>query len=84
MESQKTIDDAADDRDADRRQVELVDLRNRLKAMVHWRDCLAAQMAIADAEIAADARTFATLSGDFVKPTLDQLRRMLFDKKPAA
>jgi len=58
---------------------ELVVLRNRLKAMIHWRDRLATELAKVDAEITADAGTFRTLNGDLVRPTLDQLRRMLFD-----
>jgi len=60
--------------------VELATLRKRLKFTVGYRDKLATHLAEVEAEIAADARAFATLNGDFVRPTLEQLRRMLFDE----
>lgn len=62
-------------------RVELDDLRNRLKSAIQWRDVLANHLAKVEAEIAADARAFATLNGDFVRPTIDQLRRTLFEKE---
>lgn len=49
----------------------------RLRAAIHKRDRLAEALAQADAEISADARKFADLCGNTVKPTLEQLRRML-------
>jgi hypothetical protein len=58
---------------------EMARLRKRLKDAIRWRDQLDRALRRAEAEIFADARTFATLNGDFVRPTLEQLRRMLFD-----
>ena len=56
-------------------------LKRRLRAVIQWRDRLAAELAKVDAELAQDARTFRTLNGDLVAPTLEQLRRMLFDER---
>ena len=60
---------------------ELAGLKRRIRATIHWRDKLAFELAKVDAELAADARTFRTLNGDLVAPTLPQLRRMLFDER---
>ena len=61
--------------------VELANLRRSLREAIRWRDRLASELAKVDAEIATDAGTFRTLNGDLVRPTLDQLRRMLFEEK---
>ena len=60
---------------------DLETLKRRLRAVIHWRDRLAAELAKLDAELAQDARTFRTLNGDLVAPTLEQMRRMLFDER---
>jgi len=60
---------------------ELATLRRSLREAIRWRDRLASELAKVDAEIATDAGTFRTLNGDLVRPTLDQLRRMLFEEK---
>lgn len=70
MESEETARQAA----------ELEAIKARLRPAIHWRDILASQLAKVDAEIAADARVFADLSGEKVKPKLEQLRRMLGDE----
>jgi hypothetical protein len=56
-------------------------LAKRLRETISWRDAIAREVVRLDGEIAVDARTFATLNGDLVRPTLDQLRRMLFEGK---
>lgn len=55
--------------------------KNRLRHLIQWRDHLAREVAFVEAEIGRDARDFATLNGDLVKPTLPQLRRMLFEER---
>jgi len=55
-------------------------VKARLRDSIHWRDMLAEEVAKFDAIIRDDARAFATLNGDLMRPTLDQLRRMLFDQ----
>lgn len=54
-----------------------------LRQLIQWRDRIAEEVAKLDAAIAVEARVFATLNGDFVRPTLDQLRKMLFENGKA-
>jgi hypothetical protein len=63
--------------------VELELARSRLRDLIEWRDFIAKELSFTDAEIARDARAFANLTGDYVKPSLDQLRRILFDDRLA-
>jgi hypothetical protein len=67
---------------ADVASVDLETVRKRLRELVRWRDLLAAEVAKVDAAIRDDARTFATLNGDKMRPTLDQLRRMVAEPPP--
>lgn len=49
----------------------------RLRANIGRRDALTRELAMVDAAIAADARIYADARGEFVRPTIDQLRRRL-------
>lgn len=50
---------------------------DRLRARIRNRDRLAKQLAVEDAAIAVDARRYADERGEFLRPTIGQLRRDL-------
>lgn len=52
-----------------------------LRQLIGWRDRLAVELARLDADIAAEARLYANLTGLTVKPSVEQLRRALNERE---
>lgn len=50
---------------------------DRLRANIGRRDALAREIATVDAAIAADARIYADERGEYLRPTIDDLRKRL-------
>jgi hypothetical protein len=73
----KQPDEGANPRAAEYHAAELAAAKEALRSLIRWRDLLAEEVARFDGIISGEARRFATLNGDLVKPSLPQLRRML-------